>query len=29
VQRVIELLGLTDVAHRKVAGLPFGRLGEG
>jgi len=26
VQRVIELLGLTDVAHRKVAGLPFGTL---
>ena len=26
VQRVIELLDLTDVAHRKVAGLPFGTL---
>jgi ABC-type branched-subunit amino acid transport system ATPase component/ABC-type branched-subunit amino acid transport system permease subunit len=26
VTRVIELLGLTDVAHRPVAGLPFGTL---
>jgi branched-chain amino acid transport system ATP-binding protein len=26
VSRIIELLDLTDVAHRKVAGLPFGTL---
>jgi ABC-type branched-subunit amino acid transport system ATPase component/ABC-type branched-subunit amino acid transport system permease subunit len=26
VTRVIDMLGLTDVAHRKVSGLPFGTL---